>query len=59
MNLGAIYPSNDIVGCDSRVQVWVSGALPDPAWKPPWQAVQLDVRVSLQGKFTLWTVHEK
>ena len=59
VNLGAIYPSNDIVGCDSRVQVWVSGALPDPAWKPPWQAIQLDVRVSLQGKFTLWTVHEK
>ena len=59
VNLGAIYPSNDVVGCHSRVQVWVSGALPDPAWKPPGQAVQLDVRVSLQGKFTLWIVHEK
>ena len=59
VNLGAIYPSNDVVGCNSWVQVWVSGALPDPAWKPPGQAIQLDVRVSLQGKFTLWTVHEK
>ena len=59
MNLGPIDPPDDIVCCHSWVLVRVPGTLPDPAWKPPWQAIQLDVGVSLQGKLKWLTLNRR